>query len=382
MSTPSATAYSTVARPTTTARSALQLLEINVISAQDLALISRNMRTYAIAWVHPKRKLSTRVDSKNSNNPSWNDKFVFRVDESFLRSDTAAVMIEIYAVKWFRDVRVGSVNVLVGNLLPPNQAQPHNPGMRFVALQVRRPSGRPQGILNIGVALLDGHMRSMPLYTQLSASAVGYRDLMGEEHHSPNHHPHFPHNKSGFMRKTRSERQSNVTDIDYPRKSVNTFLSTEYGDPPLVTITTGSTWSESDVGPPASTFGAGATADDLFTLPETGGDVIDEWDPEKIGTIEDLKTKLERWKTELPAQPIVPVRPPSTNYGSFNKSKSHKVGHRRRHTDGGSLFSCFGDSYGFECSVSCGVKPRKGRRKDGLLLSDSDDTMPFPKYPK
>lgn len=161
-----------------------QLLELNIISAQDLAPVSRSMRAYAVAWVHPNRKLSTRVDAHGRNNPTWNDKFVFRVDEDFLHNDTSAVMIEIFALHWFRDMHVGTVRVLVGNLIPPPTRSLHHShrsfGMRFVALQVRRPSGRPQGILNIGVALLDSSMRSMPLYTQLS-SALGYRHLMGEE---------------------------------------------------------------------------------------------------------------------------------------------------------------------------------------------------------
>ncbi|KAI6694087.1 hypothetical protein NL676_021797 [Syzygium grande] len=161
-----------------------QLLEVNIISAQDLAPVSRSMRTYAVAWVHPDRKLSTRVDTHGRCNPTWNDKFVFRVDEDFLRCDTSAVMIEIYAGHWFKDVRVGTIRVLVSNLLPPPSRpfrhQQHI-GMRFVALQVRRPSGRPQGILNVGVALLDSSMRSMPLYTQLSASAVGFQDLLGKQ---------------------------------------------------------------------------------------------------------------------------------------------------------------------------------------------------------
>ncbi|KAL6548270.1 hypothetical protein OROGR_008691 [Orobanche gracilis] len=162
-----------------------QLLEINIISAQDLELVSKKMRTYATAWIHPNRKLSSCVDTEGKNNPTWNDKFVFRVDEEFLRRDTSAVMIEIYAVHWLRDVLVGTVRVLVGNLIPP-PSRSHGPhgqhysGMRFVALQVRRPSGRPQGILNIGVALLDSSMRSMPLYRQLSMSAVGFRDLMDD----------------------------------------------------------------------------------------------------------------------------------------------------------------------------------------------------------
>ncbi|XP_004297932.1 PREDICTED: uncharacterized protein LOC101311957 [Fragaria vesca subsp. vesca] len=161
-----------------------QLLELNVISAQDLAPVSRSMRTYAIAWVHPDRKLSTRVDTHGHNNPTWNDKFVFRVDEDFLHEDTSAVMIEIYALHWFKDVHVGTIRVLVGNLIQtPAKPHHHHPqlGMRFVALQVRRPSGRPQGILNIGVALLHSSMRSMPLYSQLNSSAVGYKQLMGED---------------------------------------------------------------------------------------------------------------------------------------------------------------------------------------------------------
>lgn len=162
-----------------------QLLELNVISAQDLANVSRKMKTYAVAWVNHNRKLSTRIDFDGCTNPTWNDKFVFRVDDAFLHGDTSAVMIEIYAVHWFRDIHVGTVRAIVGNLIRPSNTHNHRHhlqlGMRFVALQVRRPSGRPQGILNIGVAILDSSMRSMPLYTLNSSSAVGYRHLMGED---------------------------------------------------------------------------------------------------------------------------------------------------------------------------------------------------------
>ncbi|CAK8571993.1 unnamed protein product [Lathyrus sativus] len=173
-----------------------QLLELNVISTQDLASVGRNMRTYAVAWVHPDRKLSTRVDTEGRTNPTWNDKFVFRVDDEFLYNDTSAIMIEIYALHWFKDIHVGTVCVLVGNLIPPPARPFHTNraplGMRFVALQARRPSGRPQGILNIGVTVLDSSMRSMPLYT-LNASAVGCRHLMGEKDAYDSHNHLSPH---------------------------------------------------------------------------------------------------------------------------------------------------------------------------------------------
>ncbi|XP_075523837.1 uncharacterized protein LOC142556293 [Primulina tabacum] len=197
-----------------------QLLEINIISAQDLEPVSKKMRTYATAWMNQSRKLTTCVDAEGKNNPTWNDKFVFRVDEDFLGRDTSAVMIQIYSVNWFRDVLVGTVRVLVGNLIPPpvrSHGHRSHMGMRFVALQVRRPSGRPQGILNIGVALLDSSMRSMPLYTQLSASAVGFRDLMEDpptlqQLNQKNENPCIVR---PILRRTRSERSERVTTDDF-----------------------------------------------------------------------------------------------------------------------------------------------------------------------
>ncbi|KAG9141564.1 hypothetical protein Leryth_022244 [Lithospermum erythrorhizon] len=147
-----------------------QLLEINIISAQDLEVVSRKMKTYATARVNPSRKLTSSIDTEGHNNPTWNDKFVFRV---------------------------------------------------------RRPSGRPQGILNIGVALLDSSMRSMPLYSQLSASAVGVRDLMDDDHlqnNQPNQNGNNDDNNNGgkekknsppvvkpILRRTKSERSERVT---------------------------------------------------------------------------------------------------------------------------------------------------------------------------
>ncbi|OVA03689.1 C2 calcium-dependent membrane targeting [Macleaya cordata] len=342
-----------------------QLLEINLISAQDLARVGRGMRTYAVAWVHPERKLSTRLDTHGHTDPTWNDKFVFRVDDAFLQSDTSAVMIEIYAVRCFRDVCVGIVRVLVGNLIPPSSRNQQNSGMRFVALQVRRPSGRPQGILNIGVALLDGSMRSMPLYTQLSSSAVGYRDLMGEESRSPNHHHHQKDHKKGFhMRRSVSERRSEVTSNDFPQKPGSTVNGSEIGEPPLATVTTGSVWSMSDVGPAPSVVAAAMAEDQLYPVAEVVGsnnNVLEDWEAE--ASVEGLRSKLERWRTELP--PIY-----DRGRGTYRANGERP----RRHTDGGGgLLSCFGDMYGFECSISCGLKPRGKGGKGKSRLSNFDD---------
>ncbi|KAE9592365.1 putative C2 domain-containing protein [Lupinus albus] len=156
-----------------------QLLELNVISAQDLALVGRSMRTYAVAWIDPERKLSTRVDSNGHNNPTWNDKFVFRVEEDFFYEDTSLITIDIYALHWFKDIHVGTAEVLAGDLFPPPSKPSHNtykpPNMQFMGLEVHRPSGHPKGIVNIGVVVLDSSKRSMPLYHHVPTDHVNHQ---------------------------------------------------------------------------------------------------------------------------------------------------------------------------------------------------------------
>ncbi|KAK7393284.1 hypothetical protein VNO78_21835 [Psophocarpus tetragonolobus] len=164
-----------------------QLLELNVISAQDLSLVGRSMRTYAVAWIDPDRKLSTRVDSQGGVNPTWNDRFVFRVDEDFLCNEESVITIDIYALHWFKDIHVGTAHVLSGDLFP-QPSQPHqniykSTGIQFMGLQVQRPSGRPKGILNIGAAIIDSSRRSMPLYTH-DTLVVGYNH---DDHNLPSH---------------------------------------------------------------------------------------------------------------------------------------------------------------------------------------------------
>ncbi|XP_008798687.1 uncharacterized protein LOC103713510 [Phoenix dactylifera] len=158
------------------------VLEINLISAQGLKppFGLRRVQAYAVAWVDPAFKVRTRVDRTGGENPTWNDKFIFRVPAGFLADDsTSAVSIEIYAAAgWILpDPLLGTVRLLVGNLrlLSRRRACP-----AFDAVGIRRPSGRFHGILNVGATLL--HCVSLVATEALAACpAVGYRDLMGKE---------------------------------------------------------------------------------------------------------------------------------------------------------------------------------------------------------
>ncbi|XP_068664346.1 uncharacterized protein [Aristolochia californica] len=342
--------------------SIFHLLEINVISAQDLHEVGSRMHTYSVAWVHPGRKLSTRVDPNGHTNPTWNDKFVFRVDDNFLRSYTSAIMIEIYCLRLFRDSHVGTVRILLSNLLPLqtfSTATPRHIPTRFVALQVRRPSGRPQGILNVGVAVLDGSLRSMPLYSQLNASALGYRDLMGDSRQQQQHQAQHqqqpqPGNPVPHLRRTKSAIHSEVSEEKPPFSSIEV--------PEFPPKTTSSLLSDSELGPSASVVAAKVASGEF----EIGSSVLEEWSIPS--SKDDLKVKPEKWKAELP-----PIH--DGGYGSIRSDESLVQNrHGRRKTDGGSgLFSCFGDTCGCECSLFCGMSPRKSSavpRKLHVIASD------------
>ncbi|GAB4844544.1 hypothetical protein Ancab_037926 [Ancistrocladus abbreviatus] len=165
------------------------LLEVNLISAQGLnSPVSkfRHLRTYAIVWVNPSAKLRTRIDRVGGSQPTWNDKFIFRVTSDFLNRETSGVTVEIYAVGVLKDPLIGSVHFLVSNFLPSGFSlnstteDSPTPGIDtpvFNAFQIRRPSGRFFGILNVGAMVIT---RS-DFAGLTGISAIGYRDLMGKK---------------------------------------------------------------------------------------------------------------------------------------------------------------------------------------------------------
>ncbi|CAN8248170.1 unnamed protein product [Cochlearia groenlandica] len=130
------------------------VLEINLISAQGIKEPTgklRRLQTYASVWVDSSNKLRTRIDRIGAENPIWNDKFVFQVSSDFLSSETSGVSIEIYAVGYLRDHLIGTVRFLVSNFLPT--AAEKVPSL--VALQIRRPSGKFHGVLNIAAMVIN-----------------------------------------------------------------------------------------------------------------------------------------------------------------------------------------------------------------------------------
>ncbi|EOA30795.1 hypothetical protein CARUB_v10013938mg [Capsella rubella] len=342
---------------------ACPVLEINLISAQDLAPVSRNMKTYSVAWINtdPMRKLTTRVDQSNRANPIWNEKFVFRVNDKILDFDASAIVIEIYAAAWAKDALVGTVNVLLSDLFAPwsgfgdgDDCGGRNNNMRLVTLQIRRPSGRLQGFLRLGVALLDGGQRSMPLSIEVfdgSRRGERYKEASKIMHRRTN---------------------SDLTDLttstnDYGVKTGVVTGGGGGGNAIVVgadSMVNGSLCN-SDIGPSASVVAA-AIAQGLYNRQKTAvaTNSNNKEDASSIleGKTEGVEHRVERWRAEKKGA----VETAGSSDESSGKGGAGRRRRRRRRKEkeqgrrngGGEgkkgLFSCFGNVFGCEISITCG----------------------------
>jgi hypothetical protein len=127
-------------------------LEINVISAKDLKDVNlfSKMDVYVAVSLtgdsQNKQKAKTKVDRDGSTSPSWNFPMKFTIGESAAKQNQLTLVFTLRCDRTLGDKDVGEVHVPVKELL--DSAGDGN-SMQFVSYQVRKPSGNPQGVLNI-----------------------------------------------------------------------------------------------------------------------------------------------------------------------------------------------------------------------------------------
>ena len=354
--------------------SASQLLELNLISARDLAHVSRSMKPFAVAWINPARKLATRPDSAGQSNPTWNEKFVFRVGRDFLADESSAVAVEIHAKTRRGDVvLLGAVGVPVASLFSPPQTTPFKSKMRFLSLQIRRPSGRPQGVLDVGVALLDGARRSMPL-SDLSSHLIEFAADADSDVANKNIGNPKAAKASKLLRRSKSERS--ISECYLLKAESEMFTSSSAVSESAVNYGKGRGSLCSDIGPSPSVVAA-AIARGLYQTPgrkkaAAESSILEDW-VEEDDSVEGLKTKIERWRSEI--HPLYQknlsnnaAAAATANGGGrsmYRKNEPPQTpapGKRELRRGGSGLFSCFGTAYGCEFSITCGGG-NSGRRK-------------------
>ncbi|MCO5593455.1 hypothetical protein L7F22_047469 [Adiantum nelumboides] len=126
-------------------------INLNIISSQGLkrSRFGPKLQAYALAWIEPHTRLATHVDKTGDADPTWNTTLTFFVNKHL--ASKSLILIEIFNRGHLSDTLLGSVGVVVSNLLNKNTCQG---GTQLCALQIRRASERAHRILNIGSMII------------------------------------------------------------------------------------------------------------------------------------------------------------------------------------------------------------------------------------
>ncbi|KAL6211864.1 hypothetical protein ACLB2K_017087 [Fragaria x ananassa] len=126
-------------------------VEVTISSAKDLKNVNwRNgeLKPYAVVWVDPNNKCSTHVDEYGEDSPTWDETLSIP-----LRSpvEDSTLFVDIIHVKAGEDVKP-----LIGSAKLPLREVLDDVGLGAPSvhkLKLKRPSGRPQGKLEVTVTI-------------------------------------------------------------------------------------------------------------------------------------------------------------------------------------------------------------------------------------
>lgn len=355
-----------------------KILEIHVFSAQYLPPVSKMLRTFAVAWINPDHKLSTRIDHHGHTNPTWNYKLVFRVEDRFLRSDRAALTVEIYNVAWLRDLPVGTAHLMINQISPPLVL--NSPTIRTVSLNISRPSGHMQGVLNIGVNILDNGNPSWSILSprELSALRIGNDQDQVEEININNGRSSIDEKmkvlEDEFSKAKAANKSEKSSQLDN-----NSNNNNDHSDLNWRTKSVGST-AASQMKPLPSEVAANlkkgfystATGDDY------GSSIFDNWTEET-----DNEKRDEFLRSRRNAMLMNDIHDQNHqliidhDHQEHNKQRiKPKQRNRSGGGGGGGLFSCFGK--GFEFTLICGNSNVKRKRKSALYPRKASYRFSYP----
>ncbi|XP_008779256.1 protein SRC2 [Phoenix dactylifera] len=148
-------------------------LEVTIGSARDLKNVNwryGDLQPYAVVWIDPVSKCSTKVAVDGDVNPEWDEKLVLSLPPGQTLDDAVLSIDVVHAGA------AGDVKPLVGSTRLPLREVIDDAGIGGKAsrtLKLKRPSGRPQGKLDVRVAVKEPSRYYDPYaqpYGQRSAS--------------------------------------------------------------------------------------------------------------------------------------------------------------------------------------------------------------------
>lgn len=130
-------------------------LEVTISSAKDLKNVNWRYgptKPYAVVWVDPNRKVSTKVDQEGDTCAHWDETLAVPLPGPFVDKD-ATLSIDIVHLGDDEDTKklIGSARLKLIEVL--DEAGLGEPLKR--SLTLKRPSGRPQGKLDVKVTIRE-----------------------------------------------------------------------------------------------------------------------------------------------------------------------------------------------------------------------------------
>ncbi|KAJ4966686.1 hypothetical protein NE237_018535 [Protea cynaroides] len=137
-------------------------VKVTITSAKDLKNVNwrhGSLKPYAVVWVDPKSKSTTKVDGNGDTSPTWDETLVFPLAGPI---DDAALFIDIVHANASEDTKP-----LIGSARVPLKEIVNEVGIgesAYRTLKLRRPSGRPHGKLELKIVVRDPRYRAPDPY--------------------------------------------------------------------------------------------------------------------------------------------------------------------------------------------------------------------------
>lgn len=129
-------------------------VEVTISSAKDLKNVNwrhGDLRPYAVVWVDPIAKCTTRVDDRNDTSPTWNEKLTIPLHDRSFHDSTLFVDVVHANARDGTKPLVGSTRVSLRDVVEEVGLG----GKWSTWLNLKRPSGRPHGSLGAKVEVRD-----------------------------------------------------------------------------------------------------------------------------------------------------------------------------------------------------------------------------------
>ncbi|TXG71038.1 hypothetical protein EZV62_005973 [Acer yangbiense] len=178
-----------------------QEVELVISAAKDLKNVNWRhgpIRPYAVVWVDPSRKQSTKADKEGDTCPHWDEKLVVAIPGPVVDEDST-LCIDIVHAGDEEDTKklIGSARLKLIEVL--EEAGLNEPLKR--SLTLKRPSGRPHGKLDVKVTIREPQYHHPPpgaYYAppygvpQPPPPAAVSRDYYTQQPPPPSGYPYYP----------------------------------------------------------------------------------------------------------------------------------------------------------------------------------------------